>query len=64
MTTLPLLCSIACTSRRMKQGRPGDKASALVLVQLISTQSSGTSLALHSVWTLLIWANFERVLQR
>ena len=51
-------------TEEQKQGRPGNKASTLVLVQLISTESSGTSLVLHSVLTLLIRANFEQVLQR
>ena len=33
---------------------------ALMLVQLISTAPNGISLVLHSVWTLLIWANLSK----
>ena len=36
------------------------KAYALMLMQLISTAADGTSLVLHSVRTLLIWANLSK----
>jgi len=31
-----------------------------MLVQLFSTAAEGATLALHSVWTLLIWANLSK----